>query len=119
MIDEAERLKADADKVVNDLPAGDEKTKFQGRLDKLSDLNAPDITDKDSDGKLDTEEYTEAEEAVKKAEEAHKKAKEEVDKYPEGSVVDPASDQAIQQLIDEAERLKAEADKRCQRPTSR
>ncbi len=73
----------------------------------MTDLEAPAVTDKDSDGKLDTEEYTEADEAVKKAEEAYKKAEEAIAKYPEGSVVNPDEQQAVQDLIDEAQQLKS------------
>ncbi len=75
----------------------------------MTDLEAPAVTDKDSDGKLDTEEYTEADEAVKKAEEAYKKAEEAIAKYPEGSVVNPDEQQAVQDLIDEAQQLKEQA----------
>ncbi len=108
LIDEAQQLKEQAQAVVKDLPAGDTKDGYQARLNGLTDLEAPAVTDKDSDGKLDTEEYTEAdeavkkaEEAVKKAEEAYKKAEEAIAKYPEGSVVNPDEQQAVQDLIDE------------------
>ncbi|WP_449455835.1 GA-like domain-containing protein, partial [Streptococcus suis] len=92
--------KEQAQAVVNDLPAGDEQNGYQARLEALTDLAAPAVTDKDSDGQLDTQEYAAAEEAVKKAEEAHKKAEEAIAKYPAGSVVTPDEQKAVQDLID-------------------
>ncbi|WP_415671316.1 GA-like domain-containing protein, partial [Streptococcus pluranimalium] len=76
LIDKAKQLKADADQVVKDLPAGDTKDGYQGRLGKLSNLTAPAVNDADNNGIPDTvdTQISDATRLVEEAEAKHKAA---------------------------------------------
>ncbi|WP_213064205.1 GA-like domain-containing protein, partial [Acinetobacter indicus] len=112
-IDEAAELKAIAQNAVNALPAEvqAEKDGLQERVDALTELLAPVVTDADDDGVIDDLNglIASAEAAVAAAEAAYAEAEQaiaEADTDGNG-LITPAEQAVAQAAIDEAERLKA------------
>src|SRR5690554_4200469 len=101
-IDEAERLKAIAQDAVTALPAEVqvEKEGLQGRLDDLTELLAPVVTDADGNGIDDAFEAAEA--LVTDAENAHQAAEDVIAGAQEDGLITPAEQQAIQDAVDAA-----------------
>src|SRR5690554_5701125 len=112
-IDEAERLKAIAQDAVTALPAEVqvEKEGLQGRLDDLTELLAPVVTDADGDGVIDDLNglIASAEAAVAAAEAAYAEAEQAIaDADTDGNgLITPAEQAVAQAAIDEAAELKA------------
>src|SRR5690554_3028565 len=101
-IDEAAELKAIAQNAVNALPAEVqvEKEGLQGRLDDLTELLAPVVTDADGNGIDDAFEAAEA--LVTDAENAHQAAEDVIAGAQEDGLITPAEQQAIQDAVDAA-----------------
>src|SRR5690606_30366723 len=112
-IDEAERLKAIAQNAVNALPAEvqAEKDGLQERVDALTELLAPVVTDADGDGVIDDLNglIASAEAAVAAAEAAYAEAEQAIaDADTDGNgLITPAEQAVAQAAIDEAAELKA------------
>src|SRR5690554_2037016 len=112
-IDEAERLKAIAQDAVTALPAEvqAEKDGLQERVDALTELLAPVVTDADGDGVIDDLNglIASAEAAVAAAESAYAEAEQAIaDADTDGNgLITPAEQAVAQAAIDEAAELKA------------
>ncbi|WP_180104015.1 BapA prefix-like domain-containing protein, partial [Acinetobacter sp. YH12134] len=112
-IDEAAELKAIAQNAVNALPAEvqAEKDGLQERVDALTELLAPVVTDADGDGVIDDLNglIASAEAAVAAAEAAYAEAEQAIaDADTDGNgLITPAEQAVAQAAIDEAAELKA------------
>jgi hypothetical protein len=68
-----ETAKTNASEKLNDVPNGTTgKDELQTRLDQIGTVTSPEVNDQDSNGVLDTEQLSEAEQAIEAVEEAKK-----------------------------------------------
>ncbi|MCY1039659.1 hypothetical protein OWI77_12765, partial [Staphylococcus nepalensis] len=75
LIEALETAKAEASTKLNNVPDGTPgKAGLQTRLDQIGSVTIPEVNDRDSNGVLDTEQLSEAEEAITAVEEAKKAA---------------------------------------------
>src|SRR5699024_4940122 len=75
LIEALETAKAEASTKLNDVPNGTTgKDGLQTRLNEIGTVTAPEFNDRDSNGVLDTEQLSEAEQAITAVEQAKKVA---------------------------------------------
>src|SRR5699024_4375879 len=73
LVEELEIAKAEASAKLNSVPYGTTgKDGLQARLDQIGTVTSPEVNDQDSNGVLDTEQLSEAEQAIEAVEEAKK-----------------------------------------------
>ncbi|WP_440858842.1 GA-like domain-containing protein, partial [Staphylococcus shinii] len=110
LIDALETAKADASTKLSSVPNGTTgKDTLQSRLEQIDSVTAPKVNDRDSNGVLDTEQLSEAEEAIEAVEEAKKAADNKLTEITSDSLVNPEEKAELEQLIEALETAKVEA----------
>ncbi|MBO1217014.1 YSIRK-type signal peptide-containing protein [Staphylococcus nepalensis] len=110
LIEALETTKAEASAKLNSVPDGTTgKDGLQTRLDQIDTVTSPEINDQDSNGVLDTEQLSEAEEAIKAVEEAKKAVDNKLSEITADNLINPSEKAELDQLIEALETAKAEA----------
>ncbi|WP_440867309.1 GA-like domain-containing protein, partial [Staphylococcus shinii] len=102
--------KANASEKLNDVPnATTGKDTLQSRLDQIDSVTLPEVNDQDSNGVLDTEQLSEAEQAIEAVEEAKKVVDNKLSEITADNLVNPREKTELEKLIEILETAKAEA----------
>ncbi|MES3714629.1 GA-like domain-containing protein [Staphylococcus nepalensis] len=110
LIEVLEKAKAEASAKLNSVPDGTTgKDGLQTRLDQIDSVTLPEVNDRDSNGILDTEQLSEAEEAIARVEEAKKAAANKLSEITSDNLVNPSEKAELDQLIEALESAKADA----------
>src|SRR5699024_8715703 len=110
LIEALESAKAEAAVKLNSVPNGTPgKDGLQSRLDQIGSVTIPEVNDRDSNGVLDTEQLSEAEEAIERVEEAKKAAANKLSEITSDNLVNPSEKAELDQLIEALETAKVEA----------
>ncbi|WP_426458292.1 GA-like domain-containing protein [Staphylococcus nepalensis] len=110
LIEALERAKAEASTKLTNIPTGTAgKAELQTRLDQIDSVTAPEVNDRDSNGVLDTEQLSEAEQAIEAVEEAKKVVDNKLVEITADGLVNPNEKAELDKLIKALETAKAEA----------
>ncbi|PTI66181.1 hypothetical protein BU110_07305, partial [Staphylococcus shinii] len=110
LIETLETAKVDASTKLNSVPNGTPgKDGLQTRLDQIDSVTAPEVNDRDSNGVLDTEQLSEAEQAIEAVEQAKKVVDNKLAEITADGLVNPNEKAELEQLIEALETAKAEA----------
>ncbi|MGW8019327.1 GA-like domain-containing protein [Staphylococcus shinii] len=110
LIEALETAKANASEKLNNVPNGTTgKDRLQTRLNQIGSVTTPEVNDRDSNGVKDTEQLSEAEQAIEAAEEAKKAADNKLAEITADNLVDPSEKVGLEQLIEALETAKADA----------
>ncbi|WP_440862832.1 GA-like domain-containing protein, partial [Staphylococcus shinii] len=110
LIEALETAKTNASEKLNDVPnATTGKDELQTRLGEIDSVAAPEVNDQDSNGVLDTEQLSEAEQAIEAVEQAKKSAANKLTEITSDSLVNPEEKAELDKLIEALETAKAEA----------
>ncbi|WP_440858718.1 GA-like domain-containing protein, partial [Staphylococcus shinii] len=110
LIEALETAKANASEKLNDVPnATTGKDTLQSRLDQIDSVTLPEVNDQDSNGVLDTEQLSEAEQAIVGVEEAKKVVDNKLTEITADNLVNPREKTELEKLIEILETAKAEA----------
>src|SRR5699024_1821820 len=110
LIEALETAKADALTKLNNVPDGTTgKDTTQTRLDHIDTVTYPEVNDQDSNGVLDTEQLSEAEQAIEAVEEAKKGVDNKLTEITADNLINPSEKAELDQLVEELEIAKAEA----------
>ncbi|MGW8054955.1 GA-like domain-containing protein, partial [Staphylococcus shinii] len=82
---------------------------LQTRLNQIGSVTAPEVNDQDSNGVLDTEQLSEAEEAIAAVEQAKQAADNKLSEITSDGLVNPEEKAELEQLIEALETAKVEA----------
>ncbi|MGL4010011.1 GA-like domain-containing protein, partial [Staphylococcus nepalensis] len=82
---------------------------LQTRLDQIGIVTAPEVNDRDSNGVLDTEQLSEAEQAIEAVEQARQAADIELTEITADGLINPDEKVELDKLIETLETAKAEA----------
>src|SRR5699024_620366 len=85
------------------------KAELQTRLDQIDSVTAPEVNDTDSNGVLDTEQLSEAEQAIEAAEQAKNAVDNKLSEITSDGLINPNEKTELDQLIEALETAKAEA----------
>src|SRR5699024_4438784 len=85
------------------------KDGLQTRLDQIGTVTLPEVNDQDSNGVLDTEQLSEAEQAIEAVEEAKKSVDQKLAEEASNNLVDPSEKAELDQLIEALETARADA----------
>src|SRR5699024_785580 len=85
------------------------KDELQSRLDQIGSVTIPEVNDRDSNGVLDTEQLSEAEQAIEAVEEAKQVADNKLVEITADGLVNPEEKAKLDQLIQALETAKVEA----------
>ncbi|MBO1212349.1 YSIRK-type signal peptide-containing protein [Staphylococcus nepalensis] len=86
-----------------------EKAELQTRLDQIDSVTAPEVNDTDSNGVLDTEQLSEAEQAIEAVEQAKSAVDNKLTEITSDGLVNPSEKAELDQLIEALETAKADA----------
>src|SRR5699024_9368531 len=110
LIEALETAKAEASTKLNNVPTGTTgKDGLQTRLDQIGTVTLPEVNDQDSNGVLDTEQLSEAEQAIEAVEQAKIAADNKLSEITSDNLVNPNEKTELDQLIEALESAKAEA----------
>src|SRR5699024_210720 len=110
LIEALETAKAEASTKLNNVPTGTTgKDGLQTRLDQIGTVTLPEVNDQDSNGVLDTEQLSEAEQAIEAVEEAKKGVDNKLTEITADNLINPSEKAELDQLVEELEIAKAEA----------
>ncbi|WP_440857575.1 GA-like domain-containing protein, partial [Staphylococcus shinii] len=110
LIEALETAKAEASAKLNNVPNGTTgKDELQTRLDQISSVTLPEVNDRDSNGVLDTEQLSEAEQAIEAVEKAKKAIDNKLAEITSDGLVNPNEKAELDKLIETLETAKAEA----------
>ncbi|MDR5650471.1 GA-like domain-containing protein, partial [Staphylococcus nepalensis] len=110
LIEALETAKVEAAAKLNSVPDGTTgKDGLQTRLDQIDTVTLPKVNDQDSNGVLDTEQLSEAEQAIARVEEAKKAVNNKLAEITSDGLVNPSEKAELNQLIEALETAKAEA----------
>src|SRR5699024_4548344 len=88
LIEVLEKAKAEASAKLNSVPDGTPgKDELQTRSNQIDSVIAPEVNDRDSNGVLDTDQLSEAEEAIARVEEAKKAAANKLSEITSDNIV--------------------------------
>ncbi|PTI60275.1 hypothetical protein BU110_14360, partial [Staphylococcus shinii] len=105
-----ETAKVEASTKLNNVPNGTTgKDELQTRLDQIGSVTAPEVNDQDGNGVLDTDQLSEAAQAIMAVEEAKKAAANKLSEITSDGLVNPSEKAELDQLIEALETAKAEA----------
>src|SRR5699024_1957610 len=105
-----ETAKAEALTKLNNVPNGTPgKAGLQTRLDQIGTVTSPEINDRDSNGVLDTDQLSEAEEAITAVEEVKKSVDNKLAEITADNLVNPSEKAELDQLIEALETAKTNA----------
>ncbi|WP_440858875.1 GA-like domain-containing protein, partial [Staphylococcus shinii] len=109
LIEALETAKADASTKLSSVPnATTGKDGLQTLLDQIDSVTIPEVNDQDSNGVLDTEQLSEAEQAIVAVEEAKKAVDNKLTEITADGLVNPSEKAELDQLIEVLETAKAE-----------
>src|SRR5699024_5984091 len=95
---------------LNSVPYGTTgKDGLQTRLDQIGTVTSPEVNDQDSNGVLDTEQLSEAEQAIEAVEEAKKGVDNKLTEITSDGLVNPSEKAELDQLVEALETAKADA----------
>ncbi|WP_440862755.1 GA-like domain-containing protein, partial [Staphylococcus shinii] len=110
LIETLETAKVDALTKLNSVPNGTTgKDGLQTRLNQIGSVTTPEVNDRDSNGVKDTEQLSEAEQAIEAAEEAKQAADNKLAEITADNLVNPSEKVGLEQLIEALETAKADA----------
>ncbi|WP_218083200.1 GA-like domain-containing protein, partial [Staphylococcus shinii] len=110
LIEALETAKAEASAKLNNVPDGTTgKDELQTRLNQIGTVTSPEVNDQDSNGVLDTEQLSEAEQTIQAAEEAKKIAANKLTEITSDNLINPSEKTELEKLIETLETAKAEA----------
>ncbi|PNZ96766.1 GA-like domain-containing protein, partial [Staphylococcus nepalensis] len=110
LIEALETAKAEASAKLNSVPNGTTgKGELQTRLDQIVSVTAPEVNDRDSNGVLDTDQLSEAEEAIEAMEQAKNAVDNKLSEITSDGLINPSEKDELDQLIETLETAKAEA----------
>ncbi|WP_440870206.1 GA-like domain-containing protein, partial [Staphylococcus shinii] len=110
LIEALETAKAEASAKLSSVPNGTTgKDTLQSRLDQIGSVTAPEVNDQDGNGVLDTDQLSEAAQAIMAVEEAKKAAADKLSEITSDNLVNPSEKAELDQLIEALETAKAEA----------
>ncbi|WP_440857972.1 GA-like domain-containing protein, partial [Staphylococcus shinii] len=110
LIETLETSKAEASAKLNSVPNGTTgKDALQTRLNQIGSVTAPEVNDQDSNGVLDTDQLSEAEQAIVGVEEAKKAVDNKLAEITSDGLVNSNEKAELDQLIEELETAKADA----------
>src|SRR5699024_7413680 len=110
LIETLETAKAEALTKLNNVPNGTPgKAGLQTRLDQIGTVTSPEINDRDSNGVLDTDQLSEAEEAITEVEEVKKSVDNKLAEITADNLVNPSEKAELDQLIEALETAKTNA----------
>ncbi|MEC5302663.1 hypothetical protein MXM07_15215, partial [Staphylococcus shinii] len=105
-----ETAKVEASTKLNNVPDGTTgKDGLQTRLDQIGSVTAPEVNDQDSNGVLDTDQLSEAEQAIVGVEEAKKAVDNKLSEVTSDGLVNPSEKAELDQLIEALETAKEDA----------
>ncbi|WP_440868083.1 GA-like domain-containing protein, partial [Staphylococcus shinii] len=101
LIGALETAKADASTKLSNVPNGTPgKDGLQTRLDQIDPVTAPEVNDRDSNGVLDTEQLSEAVQAIEAVEQAKQAADNKLSEITSDGLVNPEEKAELEQLIE-------------------
>ncbi|WP_436957820.1 GA-like domain-containing protein, partial [Staphylococcus sp. AS1337] len=110
LIEALETAKTNATEKLNNVPNGTEgKDALQSRLDQISSVTSPEVNDQDSNGVLDTEQLSEAQQAIEALEQAKVAANNKLSEITSDGLVNPTEKEELDKLIEALETVKANA----------
>ncbi|WP_218083201.1 GA-like domain-containing protein, partial [Staphylococcus shinii] len=110
LIEALETAKANASEKLNNVPNGTTgKDGLQTRLDQIGSVTLPEVNDQDSNGVLDTEQLSEAAQAIEAVEQAKQAADNKLAEITSDGLINPEEKFELAQLIETLETAKAEA----------
>src|SRR5699024_1187708 len=110
LIQALETAKVEASTKFNSVPDGTTgKDGLQTRLDQIGTVTSPEVNDRDSNGVLDTEQLSEAAQAIEAAEQAKQDADNKLSEITADNLINPSEKAELDKLIEALERAKAEA----------
>src|SRR5699024_9591023 len=110
LIQALETTKQTAKEKLDNVPNGTAgKTELQTRLDNITSVTSPEVNDADSDGVLDTEQLSEAEQAVANVEQAKTAVDNKLADVTSDGLVTPDEKASVDQLIQALDTVKQEA----------
>src|SRR5699024_12221876 len=102
-----ESAKTDASTKLNNVPDGTPgKAGLQTRLDQIDTVTTPEINDRDSNGVVDTDQLSEAAQAIEAEEEAKKAVDNKLTVITSDNVINPSEKAELDQLIEALETAK-------------
>src|SRR5699024_10736729 len=105
-----ETAKAEASTKLNDVPNGTTgKDGLQTLLDQIGTVTSPEVNDQDSNGVLDTDQLSEAEQAITAVEKAKQAADNKLSEITADNLINPSEKAELDKLIETLETAKAEA----------
>ncbi|PNZ95415.1 GA-like domain-containing protein, partial [Staphylococcus nepalensis] len=110
LIEVLETAKVNASEKLNNIPGGTTgKDELQSRLDQIGSVTSPEINDRDSNGVLDTEQLSEAEQAIEAAEQARQAADNKLTEITADGLINPDEKAELDGLIEALETAKTNA----------
>src|SRR5699024_10909283 len=110
LIETLEIAKTNALEKLNNVPNGTTgKDGLQTRLGEIGSVTTPEVNDQDSNGVLDTEQLSEAEEAIEAVEEAKKVVDNKLTEITSDGLINPEEKSELEKLIEVLETAKTNA----------
>ncbi|MDN8847772.1 hypothetical protein Q0M30_13050, partial [Staphylococcus aureus] len=110
LIEALETAKTTAREKLNNVPDGTAgKGELQTRLDRIGTVTSPEVNDQDGNGVLDTEQLTDAEQAIELAEEAKRSVDNKLSEITVDGLVNPTEEAELERLIETLETAKTNA----------
>ncbi|RIN05773.1 hypothetical protein BU097_14640, partial [Staphylococcus xylosus] len=95
---------------MNNVPNGTEgKDELQSRLDQIGSVTSPEVNDQDSNGVLDTEQLTEAQQAIEALEQAKQSADNKLSEVTSDGLINPKEKAELDKLVEVLETAKTNA----------
>ncbi|WP_145579228.1 GA-like domain-containing protein [Staphylococcus xylosus] len=110
LIEALDKAKTNASEKLNNVPEGTAgKSDLQTRLDGISSVTTPAVTDQDSNGVLDIEQLAKAKKAIQAAEEAKAKVEEKLMEIKKDGLITPKEREELDKLIQTLQSAKTSA----------
>ncbi|MEB7800719.1 YSIRK-type signal peptide-containing protein [Staphylococcus xylosus] len=110
LIEALDKAKTNATEKLSNVPEGTAgKTDLQTRLDGISTVTSPAVTDQDSNGVLDIEQLAKAKKAIQVAEEAKAKVEEKLIEIKKDGLITPKEREELDKLIQTLQSAKTSA----------
>ncbi|PHS79821.1 hypothetical protein BTM19_12720, partial [Staphylococcus xylosus] len=110
LIEALDKAKTNATEKLNNVPNGTTgMTDLQTRLDGISTVTSPAVTDQDSNGVLDIEQLAKAKKAIQAAEEAKAKVEEKLIEIKKDGLITPKEREELDKLIQTLQSAKTSA----------
>ncbi|PTI44440.1 hypothetical protein BU120_09175 [Staphylococcus xylosus] len=110
LIEALEAAKTNASDKMNNVPNGTAgKVDLQTRLDQVDSVTAPEINDQDSNGVLDTEQLSDAEQAIEAVEQAKQAVDNKLTEITADGLINPSEKADLDRLIEALDEAKVDA----------